>query len=547
MPIYKNSKVKSNINLAKKVTSTSTSISKIPKTFENYTYYQKVSFLPDSTPYEYNRGGHTNRTMYWVTDGGKRIFSSGRVYPLAGFFGSDYMAWNPIQCVVKPDLDLDDYIVDYAVGNAYAGFITSKGYVYTGGVNSTGELGHGDTTNRSFFLQVAPTATVGFGPGQSEKAKKIYVSNSFGSTRHACTYILTEYGNVYACGQNGGGQLADGTTTQRNSFVRCGNSASVTLIKELYVGSNSVGALRDNGDLYVWGLNTSGELGIGNTTNQTSAALSATNVKKVSHSWNNSSSNPATRYAFYINNDNKVFFTGNNANVLGTGTHSGLGNTTNQTSWTQVTAMSEYNIVDVILGGYSENASNYGCTWFLADTGEVFATGYNGYGQLGDGSITSRSTPVQTIIPTNFPKTDLIMHLGAYTADCIIGVNKESGRMWGVGSWNYGAVGYGFGDISSTWPNRTATSVRAHYPAREVEPPPPIVDGLAKFHSFYTGFVHEFSAGAACSLYVLCTDGTVWTKGYNAHGANGTGYMQRADPNLYTADFNNSHWRMVKF
>lgn len=517
--------------------------SSIPAYYTQDSTYQRVSFLPRTDTLAYRQQGWTYRVMYWVTDGGKQIWNSGNYYLLSGSWLNDHFAWEPLPATMKPQLDQDDYIVDYAMGNAYACFVTAKGYVYAGGSNATGNLGLNDTTDRPYFERVGSYGGVQFGPGGTEKAVRIYTNSGFGGPNNRRTFVLTESGNLYGTGHNANYELGiTGNASQQNSFVRC--AAAITNIVEVYPGAYSTGALRNDGNLYVWGYNSEGELGVGDTTTRQTAVLSSTNVKKLSHSWNQYS----YRNAFIVRNDGTVWFTGHNGNT--SGSLSGLGDNTNRSVWTQVTTnLSGRNVVDVVTGGYTETATIYGCTWFLCDDGTVWATGYNGYGQLGDGTTTSRSTPVQLIVPTGFPKTDMLIHTGGYSVDNIIGVNKDSGRMWAVGSWNYGTLGYGFGDIGYTWPNRTSTSHRGHYPAREVDAPPPIQDGYAKFHSFFAGAVQESNSQQPV-LYVLCTDGTVWTKGYNWWGANGTGYVQRLEPangyNYTTAEEYNCHWRQVR-
>ena len=79
--------------------------------------------------------------------------------------------------------------------------------------------------------------------------------------------------------------------------------------------------------------------------------------------------------------------------------------------------------------------------------------------------------------------------------------------------------------VQVTGVNRTATSHRPHWPAREIDAPPVIEDGLAKFHSIIGTNSSENANGAYPNPMVLCTDGTVWTRGYNVHGYLGTGLV----------------------
>jgi len=519
----------------------------IPSYYKSDSSYQRIAFLPDVKPYQYGQFGWTYYAMYYVTDDGKKIWGSGVYNTLNGAWQQSTHAWSPTPCALKPELDIDDYIIDYVIGEGCAFFVTKKGYVYAGGVNTTGNLGLGDTTDRQFFTRVPASAAVTFGPGGTEKAVRVYCNNQAGSVSNRRTFVLTERGNLYGCGNNANYELGvTGNTTQQNSFIRC--APALTDIVEVYVGSYSTAAITRNRDLYTWGLNGNGELGVGDTTTRQTATLSATNVAKVSHAWNYYD---ARRYTFHVKTNGTAWFTGYNAATIGSGAHSGLGDNTQRTSWTQITTnLSNKNVVDIVVGGYSQDVNNYNPTWFLTSDGEVWATGYNGYGQLGDGTTTARTTPVQLIIPTGFPKTDLLIHGGGWSVDVLIGVNKQTGRMWSVGAWCYGSMGYGYGDFSTTWPNRTAIAHRGHYPARECDTPPVIEDGYAKFVS--GAFFHlNVTNSQAPTFIVLCSDGTAWARGNNYYGPAGTGYVQRVEPangyNYTYAEEATFGWRQVKF
>lgn len=549
MPSLTRLRKNKNDTSASKIKSTISSNSNIiPSYYTSDSAYQRVPFLPDATPYQYAQIGWTNRVMYWVTDNGKKIWNSGYYYLLSGQWGNDVIAWSPAPCIIKPELDIDDYIVDYILGDACAYFVTKKGYVYAGGGNGQGNLGLNDTTDRQAFTRVPASAAVTFGPGGTEKAVRVYTNNGPGSVANRRTFVLTERGNLYGCGNNANYELGvTGNATQQNQFIRC--APAITDIVEVYPGSYSTAVITRNRDLYTWGNNGNGELGVGDTTTRQTATLSATNVGKFSHAW---MYYDARRYAFHVKTNGTVWFTGYNGAPSGGGSHSGLGDNTQRTSWTQVTTnLSGKNVIDVICGGYSADPANhYFNTLFLTREGEVWGTGYNGYGALGDGTTTGRSTPVQLIIPSGFPRTDLIIHGGGYSVDSYIGINKETGRMWSVGAWCLGWTGYGFGDFSNTWPNRSATSHRAHYPARECDAPPVIQDGYAKFVSAISINAEETS-GQYPTLFVLCSDGTVWARGHNYYGISGTGYVQQLEPsNAYNytyADNGSFGWRQVKF
>jgi len=81
---------------------------------------------------------------------------------------------------------------------------------------------------------------------------------------------LRSNGDLYAWGSNVGGQLGDGTTTERLSPVLVIGGITDWTDTVVSTGQGTSYALRSNGVLYSWGNNGSGELGDGTTTNRSS-------------------------------------------------------------------------------------------------------------------------------------------------------------------------------------------------------------------------------------------------------------------------------------
>jgi alpha-tubulin suppressor-like RCC1 family protein len=79
--------------------------------------------------------------------------------------------------------------------------------------------------------------------------------------------LAVKNGGVWAWGQNGVGQLGDGTTTGSLTPVQI-DSADLTDITAVAAGYRSSYALSADGSLWVWGENYFGQLGLGDTTNR---------------------------------------------------------------------------------------------------------------------------------------------------------------------------------------------------------------------------------------------------------------------------------------
>ncbi|TMF58097.1 MAG: RCC1 repeat-containing protein [Chloroflexi bacterium] len=265
----------------------------------------------------------------------------------------------------------------------------------------------------------------------------------------------------WAWGDNGFGQLGDGSTIQRNAPVPVGGLSGVTTIAG--GGYHSL-AVKSDGTVWAWGLNLYGELGNGTTTNS-STPVPVSGLTGVT----------AIAAGFYhslaVKSDSTVWAWGLNQNGQ-------LGNGTTTSSSIPVPVSGLSGAIAVASGQYHSLA--------LKSDGTVWAWGYNGFGQLGNG-ITggSSSTPVQVS--------------GLSGATGIAGGQDHSLALKSDGTaW---AWGYNFwGQLGNGTTTNSSTVVQ--------------VSGL--------GGVTAIAGGLAHSLAVK-SDGTVWAWGYNIYGQLGNG------------------------
>ena len=94
---------------------------------------------------------------------------------------------------------------------------------------------------------------------------------AFGSNS---SYLLTTTNELYAWGYNGNGQLGLGDTENRLTPTLVpasyyGNKQ----IKKIVAGADSIYLLTEDGDVYVWGLNNYGQLGFGDTNDRLTPTL----------------------------------------------------------------------------------------------------------------------------------------------------------------------------------------------------------------------------------------------------------------------------------
>jgi alpha-tubulin suppressor-like RCC1 family protein len=293
--------------------------------------------------------------------------------------------------------------------------IKSTGTLWAVGNNSFGQLGLGDVTNRASFIQVGTSSWTQIAAGGSAFASP--APNGF------FLGILAGTGALYAWGTNGSGQLGDGTVTARSSPVKIG-ALSYSVIAAGAFHSMAILA-GGTGALYTWGAGSSGQLGSNAIANRSSpvqiGALSYSVIAAgyyhsmallagtgALYTWGNNGSGQlgdgtvtarsspvkigALSYsAVAAGEEHSMAILAGGTGALytwGQGTYGQLGSnaTSNRSSPVKIGALS-YSAVA---------AGRYHSLAILADgTGALYAWGDNTYGQLGDGTVTARSSPVK--------------------------------------------------------------------------------------------------------------------------------------------------------
>ena len=251
--------------------------------------------------------------------------------------------------------------------------LRSDGTLWGWGFNSTGQLGDGTTTDKAIPTQIGTSTD--------------WMSVSAGAD---ATVALKTNGTLWSTGYNTSGQLGNGLSGAYSwnptihTFTQIGTD---TDWQKISMGNTHTLAIKTNGTLWVWGSNDKGQLGDGTTTLKNVPTQIGTGTD-----WNKVSA--TTSHSLAIKTDGTLWAWGNNSyGQLGNGTSSStvVGTTPAQigtgTTWSDVFSRAQLSAA-------------------LKTDGSFSGWGYNGSGQLGNGSTSSATAPVAIACPVTLSSQD---------------------------------------------------------------------------------------------------------------------------------------------
>ena len=268
-----------------------------------------------------------------------------------------------------------DNVIDIAAGGNFTVVLKKDGTVWATGYNEYGQLGQNNTTNQKIFVQVMDEQGTG-------KLSNIKAIEAGGNT----TYAITNNGEVYSWGYNTYGQIGIGNTTTQLKPVK----TSLESIKQISANQYHAVALTENGEVYVSGYNAEGELGIGNNQNSVEKWQKMRNPSNTDDMKNVKQVATGRYHTMVLTNDEKVYATGyNNTKQLadGTTTTRNLLKPMKDSTDKEIT-----NVKTIEAAGYS--------SYIITNNNELYSAGYNNYGQQFQNNTTdvAKLTKIKTEI-----------------------------------------------------------------------------------------------------------------------------------------------------
>ncbi|HKT04598.1 MAG TPA: fibronectin type III domain-containing protein, partial [Rugosimonospora sp.] len=292
-----------------------------------------------------------------------------------------------------------------AAGANHTCALSTSGGAYCWGDNSHGQLGDGTTSERDTPVAVDTSGVL----------EGVRLADISAGGDHTCA--VSTAGAAFCWGDNGHGQLGDGTTDERDSPVAVDTGVQ---LGALAAGGSHTCAVSAAGLVFCWGDNGHGQLGDGSTTDRDRPVAADTSAVFAAVA-------AGGRHTCAVSTGGAAFCWGDNG-------HGQLGDGTTSERDSPVAVTTGATLSALAAGGSHTCAVSTG--------GAAYCWGGNGHGQLGDGTTTDRHTPVAVDASGALSGVDLA-GVGAGPEHACVLSTVDQAYCWGDG--DDGRLGDGTG------------------------------------------------------------------------------------------------------
>jgi uncharacterized repeat protein (TIGR02543 family) len=329
----------------------------------------------------------------------------------------------PAEITSRLSVNEDERIIQISTSDETVIARSSEGTIFTWGNNSNGQIGDGDDgTPQKVPLDI--THNVSLMEGES------VISVQAGAIT---SYVLTDFGRVFAWGNNYYGQFGAIDNTSVTSPVDVTErfiSDHRFMTWSVTAMSWSAYALGSDGRILSWGRNDDGQLGDGTRTDRpvpqdVTDGFGLIDGERLSHI------ESGNGHVIALTSSNRVFTWGQN----GSGQ---LGNDSVSRQESPVDITSRFGFHDHETVADIDAGSSHSLV--VTSTGRVFAWGSNGSGQLGNGATSSQRTPFEITEHFDLEEDDKVIAITAGTTHTL--AITSQGRLFAWGSNTSGQLGY---------------------------------------------------------------------------------------------------------
>ncbi len=336
----------------------------------------------------------------------------------------------------------DEQIIAIAAGYNSSIALTSQGRVFTFGENTDGQLGD-ETT---MYKNTPTDITAYFSLLVDETITAIYMGGDNAAA-------LTSLGRVFTWGDNSQGQLGDGTTIDKNTPTDITAQLSLAVdetVQSMAIANKHYILYTSDNRVFSWGYNSSGQVGNGSITSQ-HTPLDITSQFNFSEGESIVEIATGELHTSLVTSMGRLFMWGENMNgQLGDGT------TIDKNTPTDITLVFMYELA------FNEKINHVvlteGHTMVMTSEQRVYAWGKNNYGQVGDETNLQRTEPVE--ITTSFDVESNETIQAVFTGMNYSFAITSSSHVFGWGYNAYGQLGNG---STTTKPSITSVPFKGVY------------------------------------------------------------------------------------